>query len=82
MKGKIVGHGWSHYVKDGPQPIGGGHNREPQREKITLSSDAPYFRDGRLNRDAHSAPASKDVIPNESNYKRVDVYHHRADKDD
>lgn len=73
IKGKIVGHGWSHYVKP---------HEEPKREKLTLGSNAPFFKDGKLNRDGHSAPSGPEVVPNESNYKRVDVYHHRADKDD
>lgn len=69
MKGEIKGHGWSHYVK----------SYEPKREKLNLGSSAPYFKDGKLNRDAHGAPSGPAVIKSEA--KEVHIYHHR-DKDD
>jgi hypothetical protein len=51
------------------------------REPLKLGSDAPFFKDGKLNRDPHAAPSGPAVIQSEANYKRVDVFHHRADKD-
>lgn len=82
MKGSVKGYGWASYVQKGPQPVGGAHNREPDRSPLNISGDGPYFRDRKLNRDPHGAPDSKAVIPNDSAYKRVDVFHHRAKDDD
>lgn len=77
MKGTVKGHGWSAYVAKGPQPVGGAHNREPQREPLNLGGNAPYFKDGKMNRDPHAMPEGKAVIPSEANRKEVHVFHHR-----
>lgn len=48
------------------------------REPLTLGSNAPFFKDGKMNRDPHAAPAGPAVIQSEA--KQVHIYHHR-DKD-
>lgn len=71
----VKGYGWSSYLVKGPQPVGGGHNRVPVREPLKLSSDAPFFKDGKLNRDPKAPPTGPAVIPSEA--KEVHVYHHK-----
>jgi hypothetical protein len=79
----IKGSGWASYVKRGAQPIGGAHNREPDRSPLKLGSDAPFFKDGKLNRDPHASPEGQAVIPSEAReVKEVHVYHHASRSDD
>lgn len=56
--------------------------RGPTKETINLGGDGPYFRDGHMNRDSHSAPAPAAVVQPETHItKTVHVMHHR-DRDD
>lgn len=75
---KVKGYGWASYVQDGPQPVGGAHNRTPVREKLNLGGDGPFFRDHKLNRDPHGAPTGKAVIDGDA--KHVHVWHHGKDE--
>jgi hypothetical protein len=56
------------------------HPLDHHREKLTIGSNAPLFRDGMTNRDAHSAPHGGAVIEPEGR-KEVHVYHHK-DRDE
>ena len=70
---------YASYVKHGVQPIGGAHNREPDRQALKISYDGPYFKNGKMNRDPMTEPSGPAVVPSEA--REVHIYHHK-DKDD